>query len=67
MNNTVFEGSETEIHSLDGLQRGVTYLISIIALSDHFPSVPVGPVTVVCKSPQVLSLRTMPYLFPLLQ
>ena len=37
---------ETESHLLDGLQRGVTYIISIVALSDHLPSPLVGPVTV---------------------
>ena len=31
-------GGETETHSLDGLQRGVTYYISIVALSPHLPS-----------------------------
>ena len=37
---------ETESHLLDGLQRGVTYIISIVALSDHIPSLLVEPVTV---------------------
>ena len=40
-------GGETETHSLDGLQRGVTYYISIVALSHHLPSPLVGPVTVI--------------------
>ena len=40
-------GGETETHSLDGLQRGVTYYISIVALSPHLPSPLVGPVSVV--------------------
>ena len=40
-------GGETETHSLDGLQRGVTYYISILALSQHLPSPLVGNVTVV--------------------
>ena len=40
-------GGETETHSLDGLQRGVPYYISILALSQHLPSPLVGPVTVV--------------------
>ena len=35
-----------ESHVLDGLQRGVTYNISIVALSHHLPSLLVGPVTV---------------------
>ena len=39
-------GGETESHSLAALQRGVTYNISIVALSDHLPSPLVGPVTV---------------------
>ena len=39
-------GGETETHSLDGLQRGVTYYISIVALSLHLPSPLVGPTTV---------------------
>ena len=39
-------GGETETHSLDGLQRGVTYYISIVALSPHLPSSLVGPVNV---------------------
>ena len=38
-------GGETESHLLDGLQRGVTYNIFIVALSDHLPSPLVGPVT----------------------
>ena len=40
-------GGETETHSLDGLQRGITYYISILALSQHLPSPLVGNVTVV--------------------
>ena len=39
-------GGERKTHSLDGLQRGVTYNISILALSQHLPSPPVGPVSV---------------------
>ena len=39
-------GGEKETHSLDGLQRGVTYNISILALSQHLPSPLVGPVSV---------------------
>ena len=39
-------GGERETHSLDGLQRGVTYCISILALSQHLPSALVGPVSV---------------------
>ena len=39
-------GGERDTHSLDGLQRGVTYNISILALSQHLPSPLVGPVSV---------------------
>ena len=39
-------GGERETHSLDGLQRGVTYNISILALSQHLPSPLVEPVSV---------------------
>ena len=39
-------GGERETHSLDRLQRGVTYYISILALSQHLPSPLVGPVSV---------------------
>ena len=39
-------GGERETHSLDGLQRGVTYNISILSLSQHLPSPLVGPVSV---------------------
>ena len=40
-------GGETDTHSLDCLQRGVTYYISIVALSPHLPSPLVGPITVI--------------------
>ena len=40
-------GGETDTYSLDGLQRGVTYYISIVALSPHLPSPLVGPITVI--------------------
>ena len=40
-------GGETETHSLDGLQRGVTFYISIVALSPHLPSPLIGPTTVI--------------------
>ena len=39
-------GGQRGTHSLDGLQRGVTYYISILALSQHLPSPLVGPVSV---------------------
>ena len=38
-------GVHRESHSLTGLQRGHTYNISIVALSQHLPSPLVGPVT----------------------
>ena len=38
---------ETESHSLDCLESGVSYNISIVALSLHLPSPLVGPVTVI--------------------
>ena len=45
-------GGETESHSLDCLEGGVTYYISIVALSDHLPSLPVGPVGPVTVTPK---------------
>ena len=60
-------GGETETHSLDGLQRGVTYYISILALSQHLPSPLVGPVTVVGESfPSPSSHHVLLSLDPLL-
>ncbi|CAI8019756.1 hypothetical protein GBAR_LOCUS11852, partial [Geodia barretti] len=38
-------------HLLDGLQRGVTYYISIVALSPNLPSPLVGPITVIPDPP----------------
>ena len=46
ISDSVF-GGETDTHSLDGLQRGVTYYISLVALSPHIPSPLVGPITVI--------------------
>ncbi|CAI8013971.1 hypothetical protein GBAR_LOCUS8789, partial [Geodia barretti] len=46
-------GGETDTHSLDGLQRGVTYYISIVALSPHLPSPLVGPITVIANPPLI--------------
>ena len=43
-------GGETESHSLDCLERGLTYYIYIVALSDHLPSPLVGPVTLTHES-----------------
>ena len=42
----ILYGGETESHSLDCLESGVSYNISIVALSLHLPSPLVGPVTV---------------------
>ena len=47
----VSEG-DTERYLLDGLQRGVTYNISIVALSRHLPSPLVGPVTLIPGIPR---------------
>ena len=41
----VVTGGEIETHTLKGLQQGVSYNISIVALSKHLPSVLVGPIT----------------------
>ena len=49
-------GGETETHSLDGFQRGVTYYIFILALSQHLPSPLVGPVTAI--SPGITPTHT---------
>ena len=49
-------GGERETHSLDGLQRGVTYCISILALSQHLPNALVGPVSVNTGASLVISL-----------
>ena len=46
-------GGHRESHSLTGLQRGHTYNISIVALSQHLPSPLVGPVTVVTTGEQI--------------
>ena len=60
-------GGETETHSLDGLQRCVTYYISILALSQHLPSPLVGNVTVVGESfPSPSSHHVLLSLDPLL-
>ena len=56
-------GGETETHSLDGLQRGVTYYISIVALSPHLPSPLVGPVNVTTGQlpllPTIFNIQTL--------
>ena len=43
-------GGETETHSLDGLQRGFTYYIFIVAISKFLPSPLVGPYIIQSKS-----------------
>ena len=48
----VSEG-DTERYLLNGLWRGVTYNISIVALSRHLPSPLVGPVTLIPGMPGV--------------
>ena len=48
-NSDIVYGGETESHSLDCLESGVIYYISIVALSLHLPSPLVGPTTVVCN------------------
>ena len=55
VSSDMVSGGETEAHLLDGLQRGVTYNISIVALSLHLPSVLVGPITVKTGMPLTFS------------
>ena len=55
VSSDMVSGGETETHLLDGLQRGVTYNISIVALSLHLPSLLVGPVTVETGMPLTFS------------
>ena len=45
VSSVMLSGGGTERYLLNGLQRGVTYNISIVALSRHLPSPLVGPVT----------------------
>ena len=53
-------GGHRESHSLTGLQRGRTYNISIVALSQHLPSPLVGPVNVATGDPhQLFSSHTL--------
>ena len=49
-------GGDTERYLLNGLQRGVTYNISIVALSRHLPIPLVGPVTLIPGMPKFPSL-----------
>ena len=50
-------GGHRESHSLTGLQRGHTYNISIVALSQHLPSPLVGPVNVAAGEIQACFLN----------
>ena len=43
-------GEDTEAHLIEGVRSGLTYYISIVALSQHLPSPLVGPVSVAGKS-----------------
>ena len=47
MRNITVYGSETEKLLLEGLQRAVTYNISIVAVSHELPSPLIGPITVI--------------------
>ena len=47
VSSVMVSGGDTERYLLNGLQRGVTYNISIVALSRHLPSPLVGPVTLI--------------------
>ena len=51
VSSVMVSGGDTERHLLNGLQRGVTYNISIVALSRHLPSPLVGPVTLIPGMP----------------
>ena len=50
-------GGHRDSHSLTGLQRGHTYNISIVALSQHLPSPLVGPVNVAAGEIQACFLN----------
>ena len=54
MNSDMVSGGETETHLLEGLEKGMIYNISIVALSLHLPSVLVGPVTATAVPGKVL-------------
>ena len=53
-------GGETESHSLDCLESGVIYNISIVALSLHLPSPQVGPVAVNVPSCNLTLITSTP-------
>ena len=50
--SVMVSGGDTERYLLNGLQRGVTYNISIVALSRHLPSPLFGPVTLIPGMPR---------------
>ena len=52
VSSVMVSGGDTERYLLNGLQRGVTYNISIVALSRHLPSPLVGPVTLIPGMPK---------------
>ena len=52
VSSIMVSGGDTERYLLNGLQRGVTYNISIVALSRHLPSPLVGPVTLIPGIPR---------------
>ena len=57
ISDSVF-GGETDTHSLDGLHRGVTYYISLVALSPHLPSPLVGHIIVASRSLLTSSMQS---------
>ena len=56
VSSDMVSGGETEAHLLDGLQRGVTYNISMVAQSRGLRSLVVGPVTVPGSYMYIISL-----------
>ena len=56
----IVSGGETESHSLDCLESGVIYYISIVALSLHLPSPLVGPITVISGVGKSLNSHVYP-------
>ena len=45
VSSVAIPGRTIDSHRLEGLESGVTYNISVVAVSDHLPSAVVGPVT----------------------
>ena len=58
VNSVTVSDKETEKYLLEGLQRGVTYNISIVAVSHELPSPLVGPIIVI---PGILGTLTLRY------